>query len=234
LSPERLWKRLKRAGFGTRSGIAALIDSGVVLLDGTPASPLARLSEGSVVTVNGRPVAAPGRLQTWLLNKPVGVDCRIAPDRPHSIAHLLATLPPGLFPVGRLDKDSCGLLLLTNDGKLCQRLMHPDFWHEKEYVVTVDKDFTERQIELLRSGTSYEVGPHRYQPRPCVATQSAPRELRITLTQGMHRQIRYMCRAAGLRVVGLQRIRLNQLLLGDLDPGAVRELGRDDLKRLVG
>lgn len=234
VQPERLWQRLKHAGYGTRSRIGELIASGAVLLDGKPASLAARLAEGSVVTVHGKPLPAPARLQHWMLNKPVGIDCCIQPDRAHSIAHVLATLPAGLSPVGRLDKDSCGLLLLTNDGKLCQRLMHPDHWHEKEYSVTVDTDPTPLQLEQLRSGTSYQVGPHRYQPRPCVVEQPAPRELRITLTEGMHRQIRYMCRAAGLRVLELRRIRLNRLTLGDLPPGAVRELGPDEVKLLEG
>lgn len=209
-----------------------MIGSGAVLVDGAPASPLARLSERAVVTVHGSllPPAAP--VQTWMLNKPLGIDCRIEPDQPHSIARLLAALPPGLFPAGRLDKDSSGLLLLTNDGSLCQRLLHPDGWHEKEYTITVDRDANAQQLEQLRAGTRYQVGPHWYRPRPCVATQIGPRELRITLTEGMHRQIRYMCRAAGLRVVELRRIRVNRLWLGHLEPGMVRELGPDDLDRL--
>lgn len=224
-APEARW-------IGDRCRIAELVDSGAVLLDGKRTSLVARLSQDSIVTVHGKPVPAPARLQYWLLNKPVGIDCCIQPDQPRSIAHLLAALPAGLFPVGRLDKDSCGLLLLTNDGRLCQRLMHPDHWHEKEYAVTVDKDLTAQQLEQLRSGASYQVGPHRYQPRPCFVMQTAPRELRITLTEGMHRQIRYMCRAAALRVLQLRRIRLNQLLLGDLAPGAVRELGPQEVELL--
>lgn len=232
VQPERLWQRLKHAGIGTRRRIAELIESGAVLVDGERASPIARLSPDSVVTVHGRPLPAPARLQYWVLNKPVGIDCCIQPDRPDSIAHLLAHLPAGLSPAGRLDKDSSGLLLLTNDGKLCQRLMHPAFWHEKEYAVTVDQEPAAGQLAQLRAGTSYQVGPHCYQPRPCAVVQTGPRRLQITLTEGKYRQIRYMCRAAGLRVLELRRIRVNQLLLGDLACGAVRELGPDDLELL--
>ena len=124
------------------------------------------------------------------------------------------------------------MLLLTNDGQLCQRLMHPDHRHEKEYAVRVDRDFTAQQLEQLRSGASYRVGVRRYHPRPCRVTRTAPREFRITLTEGKNRQIRYMCRAAGLKVLQLRRIRLNQLLLGDLAHGAVRELGPEQVELL--
>lgn len=232
LSQERLWQRLKHAGLGTRRTIDALIRSGAVRVDGSPASPIAWVNEGSVITVNGEPIAAPTPPRYFLLNKPEGIDCCIEPHAPDSIARILQHLPPGLSPVGRLDKDSCGLLLLTHDGKLCHRLMHPDCCHEKEYVVTVDTDLTAEQLERLRSGAGYQVGPHRYQPRPCKVVQTSPRRFQITLTQGMHRQIRYMCRAAGLRVVRLERIRLNGLLLGDLAPGETRELAPAEVELL--
>ncbi len=222
--PERLWQRLKHAGVGTRAVIGELIRSGAVLVDGRPASALTIVNGDSAITLDGEPIAAPSPPRTFLLNKPEGIDCCIEPREPDSIARILQHLPPGLSPVGRLDKDSCGLLLLTHDGKLCHRLMHPDCGHEKEYAVTVDADPSAEQLERLRSGAGYQVGPHRYQPRPCEVVQTAPRRFRITLTQGMHRQIRYMCKAAGLRVVRLERIRLNRLLLGDLAPGEAREL----------
>jgi pseudouridine synthase len=232
VQPERLWQRLKGAGFGTRGELAALFRAGAVRVDGKLASALTRLTPDSTVTVDGEPVPPARRLQYWLLNKPVGIDCCIRPEQPHSIAHVLAALPVGLRPAGRLDRDSSGALLLTNDGKLCQRLMHPDFHHEKEYAVRVDKEVAAWQLEQLRAGASYQVGQRRCHPRPCVVTQTAPRELRITLTQGMHRQIRRMCRAAGLRVLELRRLRLNRLLLGELAPGAARELGPHELTLL--
>lgn len=163
----------------------------------------------------------------------MGIDCNNRPDDPASLYQLLNQLPQRLFAVGRLDKDSSGLLLLTNDGGLCQQLMHPRFFHEKAYQVQTDKPLTAEHIAKLASGVSWQLGTKQYHSRPCLVTQTADDVFDITLTQGLHRQIRYMCKAVGLRVLKLQRYRIHNLLLGDLAMGELRALNADELTTLL-
>ena len=127
-----------------------------------------------------------------------------------------------LFPVGRLDKDSCGLVVLTNDGELAQRLLHPDFYHEKTYQVTVDKPLMSEVLTRLATGVSWTVGPHSYKSRPCRVTPLSDFRFEIVLTQGLNRQIRYMCRTQGLKVLELKRIALASFQLADLAEGSFK------------
>ncbi|WP_333609401.1 pseudouridine synthase, partial [Arsukibacterium sp.] len=154
------------------------------------------------------------------------------PDDAASIHQLLKTLPQALFAVGRLDKDSSGLLLLTNDGDLCQRLLHPDYHHSKSYSVTTDKPLTEAAISQLRCGVSWQLGQNHFQSKPCQVTATGPQQFQIILTQGLHRQIRYMCKALGYRVTALSRIAIGRLPLGELAVGQYRPLTSDELNAL--
>jgi len=215
----RLAKYLADHGLCSRRAASRLIDEGRVLVNHRLANHIDHVDAEDVLEVDGQPFVAASEKHYVLYHKPVGIDCNLNPDKADSLYHLLQQFPMRLFPVGRLDKDSCGLVLLTNDGELAQRLLHPDFYHEKTYQVTVDKNLTEQALAQLTSGVSWTVGPHSYQSRPCQVTQLSTDSFQIVLTQGLNRQIRYMCRAVGLRVLHLKRTQLADFRLGDLAEG---------------
>jgi pseudouridine synthase len=215
----RLAKYLADHGLCSRRAASRLIDEGRVLVNQRPANHIDHVDEDDSIQVDGQPFRAVAEKHYLLYHKPVGIDCNLNPEKADSLYHLLQQFPMRLFPVGRLDKDSCGLVLLTNDGELTQRLLHPDFYHEKTYQVRVDIALTTQALAQLASGVSWTVGPHTYQSRPCQVTQLSSNRFEIVLTQGLNRQIRYMCRSVGLKVVQLKRIQLAQFSLADLAEG---------------
>ncbi|MDX5406768.1 MAG: rRNA pseudouridine synthase [Chromatiaceae bacterium] len=230
---QRLAKYIAMSGHCSRRAAERLITQGRVSVNGILAKHTDTVSNDDVVMIDQIVLTPASTLQYLAYHKPVGVDCNNRPGDPSSLYQLLRTLPQRLFAVGRLDKDSSGLLLLTNDGALCQRLMHPSFYHEKAYKVQTDKTLTAEHIEKLASGVSWQLGTTQYHSRPCLVTQTAANEFDITLTQGLHRQIRYMCKAVGLKVLKLQRYRIHNLLLGDLAAGELRDLRADELSTLL-
>lgn len=165
----------------------------------------------------------------FICHKPVGVDCNVRAERADSIWHLLQQLPAGTFPVGRLDKDSCGMLLLTNDGAFAARLLHPDASHQKIYQVKVDHRLTDQAMAQLKQGLLYQAGPKSIQAKPCQARLLNATTLEICLTEGKNRQIRYMLKTLGYRVLHLQRIAIGQLALPDLQAGQWRALTAAEL-----
>ena len=216
----RLAKYLADHGLCSRRAASRLIDEGRVLVNQRPANHIDHVDEDDSIQVDGQPFRAATEKHYLLYHKPVGIDCNLNPEKADSLYHLLQQFPVRLYPVGRLDKDSCGLVLLTNDGELTQRLLHPDFYHEKTYQVRVDIALTTQALAQLASGVSWTVGPHTYQSRPCQLTQLSSNRFEIVLTQGLNRQIRYMCRSVGLKVVQLKRIQLAQFKLGELPEGS--------------
>ncbi len=222
---QRLWQRLTEAGIPTGAQ-QALLDAGR-LQPALAAAPL-KLSHwvehDSILLLDGQPLPAVPPRRYWAYHKPVGIDCNVRPEDPNSIATLLGQLPPGVFAVGRLDKDSCGLLLLTNDGTFAQRLLHPSQQHQKTYQVDVDYTVTSAMLQQLRQGLRYQTGQVWVEARPCLATLSGPQRLELTLTEGKNRQIRYMCKQLGLKVTRLERTRIGQLHLPDLLIGQLLEL----------
>ncbi len=175
----------------------------------------------------GEPVAAPAAYTYLLFNKPVGIDCRLIKDDPSSLLHLLPQ-DKRLYPAGRLDKDSRGLLLLSNDGELTQQLMHPDFCHSKHYRVTLERAFTDAFIHALRAPMDYGYG----QVRASQVTPISANSFEIILTQGKKRQIRRMCRHLGYRVTDLCRTRIMELTLDKLAEGEFRELSHAQIAAL--
>ncbi len=165
--------------------------------------------------------------QYWILNKAVGTDSRLLPDDPNSLIHLLPT-SPRLYPVGRLDKDSRGLMLLTNDGELTQKLMHPDFGHSKHYHVQVDRDFDDSFLDSMAKGVSYR----DITTLPCKMSRLAIDKFEIVLTQGLNRQIRRMSQALGYKVIDLKRVSIQSLALGELAEGEMRQLSDSELSLL--
>ncbi len=218
---QRLWQRLTEAGIAPAAQ-QPLLDTGRLQPNTLKLSHWV-LAE-TALWLDGQPLPPVPPRRYWAYHKPVGIDCNVRPDDPQSIAALLQQLPPGVFAVGRLDKDSCGLLLLSNDGPFAQRLLHPTQQHHKTYQVEVDKTVTETMLQQLRLGMRYQAGVSWIEARPCLATLSAPNQLELTLTEGKNRQIRYMCKQLGLRVIRLQRTHIGQLYLPELSAGQLLEL----------
>lgn len=227
----RLNQALAQSGLCSRKAAARLISEQRVTVNGKQQPHHYQVKSGDVILLDGKPLPAPAPLQYWLYHKPVGIDCNLS-SKEDSLKNLLDSLPQRLFPLGRLDKDSCGLLLLSNDGALAQQLMHPSFAHQKTYQVTVHKPLEDLMLQRLAQGLSYQVGPHCYQTLPCKVQFIDSHRFQITLTQGLNRQIRYMCREVGLKVLHLQRTHINQLALEDLAEGQMRQLTKAELQLL--
>lgn len=232
----RLCKFLASAGIGSRRAASRLIEAGRVTLDGRIASHSDRVLPQSLVCVDGTAVSHATELHYFLFHKPVGMDCRLLDHDPSSLLHYLTgklPLGPAVHPAGRLDKDSRGLLLLTNDGELTQQLMHPDYHHEKGYLVTLDKPPQAADIAAIAAGLDYGDGltrPCRIEHPPTQSDDNT--QLRMWLTEGKKRQIRRLWRARGYRVVDLLRESIQSLILGSLPEGEIRALTEAELSAL--
>jgi 23S rRNA pseudouridine2605 synthase len=189
--------------------------------------PARDVGAGDDVRVNGSPVGTEAR-EVWVVNKPAGVvsTAREPGARPAVVE--LVDSDARLYPVGRLDADSTGLLLLTNDGELANRLTHPRYEVAKAYRARLARPPSDRDLERLRRGVELEDGP----TAPAGATRLAEREVEIVLREGRNRQVRRMAEAVGNEVVELRRVRFGPLELGDLPAGASRRLSDDEIARL--
>ena len=234
---ERLQNVLSRAGVASRRKAAEIISAGRVTVDGVVVKEAgARVDPSSVkIAVDGKPVAAPEAKRTVMLYKPVGVLSSTSdPFGGKTVADLVQT-KERLVPVGRLDKDSEGLLLMSNDGDLTLRLTHPRYEHEKTYVVRAAGHWSEEKLKVLRGAVEM---PDGYVIRPVpVKVLSGPvanvTTLEFRLREGRKRQIRYMCSAAHLTVVSLKRIAVGRLSLDPaLAPGEWRDLTSEELSLL--
>lgn len=227
---ERLQNLLAQRGIASRRGAAELIRTGRVTVEGTVVTePGARVDPAAALTLDGRPIrpqAEPHR--TFLYYKPVGEVCSTDGQGAPTALDRFRSLGLRLVCVGRLDKESEGLLLISNDGALIQRLTHPRFAHRKVYEVTVTPAPTPEQLRRLRAPMTLE----GYRIRPVQVDPLGADRLRFTLTEGRHRQIRLMCEQAHLRVRRLKRVALASLTLGPLRPGAYRPLTPAELARL--
>lgn len=226
---ERLQKVLARAGFGSRRACEELIAAGRVAVDGDRAE-LGRRVDVAVsrVEVDGVPLSLRADLVHYLLNKPAGVvtTAHDPQGRPTVVSLVPAT--PRVFPVGRLDVDTEGLLVLTNDGDLAQRLTHPSFGVEKEYVAEVEGVPGPGALRALRRGVELEDGP----TAPARVGVLAPGVLRIVVHEGRNRQVRRMCEAVGHPVRRLVRTRIGPLTDRTLRPGSHRPLRPAEVRAL--
>ena len=180
------------------------------------------------VAVDGKPLGAESRHFYIALNKPVGIECTTDRRVPHNIVDFVAH-SARLFPVGRLDKDSEGLILLTNDGDIVNRLLRTEHEHEKEYLVTVDRPLTNEFLRAMASGVKILDRT----TKPCTVERVAKNVFRIVLTQGLNRQIRRMCDVFGLTVRRLVRIRFVNIRLEGIAPGRWRNLTAEELRGLL-
>ena len=226
---ERLQKVLARVGIGSRRVCEDLIAEGRVLVDGETAVLGRRVDpETALIEVDGAPVGVRPDLVHYVLNKPAGVVTTA--DDPQGRPTVVGLVPnePRVFPVGRLDVDTEGLLLLTNDGELAHRLTHPSYGVEKEYVAEVEGLPTRAVLRRLREGVELDDGP----TAPARATLVDPSVVRLTIHEGRNRQVRRMCEAVGHSVVRLVRTRIGPLADRSLAPGAWRELTGDEVRSL--
>jgi len=239
----RLAKYLAQCGLSSRREACRLIEAGRITLNGK----IAKHTDPVLLDADGRcldrilldeePILGTEALAYWLLNKAVGTDCRLLEGDKSSLLHLLPPTPR-LYPVGRLDKDSRGLLLLTNDGELTHKLMHPSFAHSKTYHVLLDRPFTDEFIAQMASGVQYK----EVHTLPCQVCRLSEDKFEIVLTQGLNRQIRRMTSALGYKVIDLQRIALMTLRLAGeaedscteaaLAEGDMRPLTREEITTL--
>jgi len=225
---ERLQKVLARTGFGSRRACEELIADGRVLVNGEVAQLGARVRPDDEVAVDGAVISTKVDGVTYLLNKPAGVvtTANDTHDRPTVVS--LVPDEPRVFPVGRLDLDTEGLLLLTNDGALAHRLSHPSFGVEKEYLVHVRGRPSRSALRRLREGVELDDGL----TAPAKVSVMAPGLLRLTIHEGRNRQVRRMCEAVGHPVLRLARSRIGPIADSRLAPGEWRPLDRSELLAL--
>jgi len=226
---ERLQKVLARAGIGSRRVCEDLIDGGRVTVGGEVAELGRRVDPATdEVAVDGVPIGIAPGLVYYLLNKPTGVVTTA--DDTHGRPTVVDLVPaePRVHPVGRLDMDTEGLLLLTNDGTLTHRLTHPSFGVPKEYLAEVRGRPGRGAVRALREGVELDDGP----TAPAEASLLAPNMVRLTIHEGRNRQVRRMCDAVGHPVLRLVRTRIGPLRDPHLAPGEWRELGTDEVREL--
>lgn len=223
----RLNKYLSEAGVCSRREADRLIESGKVTVDGVTAQIGMRVTAGQIVKVGKKTVSKQDEMIVLAVNKPKGIVCTEDQRERDSIVRFL-NYPVRVTYAGRLDKDSRGLLLMTNNGDIINQMMRAANRHEKEYKVTVDKEITEQFIKKMSEG----VPILDTVTRPCTVKKIGKYTFSIILTQGLNRQIRRMCAAFGYEVKDLVRIRIMNIRLGSLKEGAYRKLTDEELEEL--
>ena len=226
----RLNKYLSVHGVCSRREADRLIESGLVTVNGEKAVTGQQVSEQDLVEVDGEAVQERSVELFYAVNKPRGVV--VTTDRSHGDPVLADLVPasPRVYAVGRLDKESEGLILMTNNGEAANRIQKARLYHEKEYEVTVDRPLTKGFLEQMAEGVYLEELDQT--TRPCRVKKTGLKRFSIILTQGLNRQIRRMCSALGYRVVSLRRVRVMNVLLGDLPAGRYRVLSRNEIREL--
>lgn len=227
--PVRLNKYLSEAGVCSRREADRLIESGKVTVDGVRAQTGMRVTPGQTVKVGRKVVSKQDEMIVLAVNKPRGIVCTEERRERNSIVRFL-NYPVRVTYVGRLDKDSRGLLLMTNNGDIINKMMRAANYHEKEYKVTVDQEITPEFIRQMSSG----VPILDTVTRPCRVEKIGKYTFSIVLTQGLNRQIRRMCEALGYQVKDLVRVRVMNIRLGSLREGEYRKVTDEELEELYG
>ena len=227
--PVRLNKYLSEAGVCSRREADGVIESGKVTVDGVRAQTGMRVTPGQTVKVGRKVVSKQDEMIVLAVNKPRGIVCTEERRERNSIVRFL-NYPVRVTYVGRLDKDSRGLLLMTNNGDIINKMMRAANYHEKEYKVTVDQEITPEFIRQMSSG----VPILDTVTRPCRVEKIGKYTFSIILTQGLNRQIRRMCEALGYQVKDLVRVRVMNIRLGSLREGEYRKVTDEELEELYG
>jgi 23S rRNA pseudouridine2604 synthase len=215
----RLNKYISETGVCSRREADKWIEAGRVTCNGQPAALGTQVAPGDEVRIDGELIGQKKKQIYLALNKPVGIICTTEPHIEDNIIDHVG-FPERIFPVGRLDRDSEGLILLTNDGDIVNEILRSENNHEKEYVVTVDRPVTDLSLQMMAAGVKI-MGEVTKRSK---VTRVDPQTFRIVLTQGLNRQIRRMCSALGYRAQRLQRVRIMNIQLGSLKAGQWRHL----------
>lgn len=224
----RLNKFVAETGICSRREADSWIEQGRVTVNGQTAALGTQVEAGDDVRVDGRPLGTSKKNVYIALNKPVGITCTTELHVAGNIVDFIGH-KERIFPIGRLDKDSEGLILLTNDGDIVNEILRAEHNHEKEYIVTVDRPLTPEFLKGMAGG----VRILDTVTRPCTVTQAGRNTFRIVLTQGLNRQIRRMCEVFGYNVRRLQRVRIINVHLGSLKVGQWRDLTVPELRGLL-
>lgn len=228
----RLAKYLAHAGVASRRASERLIADGRVTVDGVPVTDPATAITSQAVAVDGRAVTVGADREVWMVHKPDGVVSTAADTHGRPVVTALVPGTRRLYPVGRLDRSSTGLLLLTDDGDLANRLIHPRYGVPKTYVATVRGRPSQQALQRLREGVQLDDGPTAPAQVRETGRGRDTATLEIVLREGRKRQVRRMCDAVGHPVLALQRVAFGPLRLGDLAPGAARLLTGAEVERL--
>lgn len=224
----RLNKYIASSGLCSRREADTLIESGKVTINGETAVQGSKVMDGDIVLVNGRKVTPDDDMVYIAFNKPLGVTCTTDKRDPSNIIDYIG-FDERIFPVGRLDKNSSGLILLTNDGSIVNKLLRAENGHEKEYLVTVNRPYDKNFLRSMESGVPV-LGQLTL---PCKLKPAGDKSFKIILHQGLNRQIRRMCEYLGYKVTRLKRIRFMNIYLGDLETGKWRYLTSSEKKELL-
>lgn len=223
----RINKYISEAGKASRRGADKLITEGRVTVNGKKVTTGSQVNPGDDVRVDGNPIRVARNHVYLALNKPVGITSTTEKGVKGNIVDLV-NHPLRVFNIGRLDKDSEGLILLTNDGDIVNEILRSENRHEKEYIVSVDKPISPEFVKKMSEGVKI-LGTKTL---PCTVEPLSKFDFRIILTQGLNRQIRRMCEVLGYEVYRLQRIRIMNIQLGNLPPGQWRDLSKKEKTQL--
>lgn len=223
----RLNKYISETGFCSRREADKLIEQGRVKIDGVKARTGMKVSNGQSVSIDGKPLKVENELVYIALNKPVGITCTTESKIKGNIVDFI-NHEKRIFPIGRLDKDSQGLIFMTNDGDIVNKILRAGNNHEKEYIVTVNKPITDHFIKGMSNGVPI-LGTVT---KKCLVKKESKNSFRIILTQGLNRQIRRMCEYFGYEVKKLERIRIMNVSLGNLKMGSWRYLTKKELAEI--
>lgn len=229
MEPMRLNKYLSAAGVCSRREADRRIEAGEVLVDGVPADMGMRVTEENEILVGGKKVEKQDKTVILAVYKPKGIVCTTARHKGEENIVDMVDYPTRVYPVGRLDKASEGLILMTNYGEIADQILRGSNYHEKEYLVQINQPVTLEFLNAMRSG----VPVLDTVTRPCTVKKVSHDSFRIILTQGLNRQIRRMCETLGCRVVFLKRLRVMNIELGDLRPGEYREVTGGEREKLL-
>lgn len=222
MEPTRINKYLAEHNYATRKGADELIKDGKVFINGRLAVLGDKVIDGDVVEVNQK--GSLEKLVYYAYNKPINVTTNPEPETKDILQ--TTRFPTKVFPIGRLDKDSSGLIIMTNDGRVTDRLLSPKYVHEKEYVVRLDNAYNDAFLEAMGSGVRFD----GYVSRKCKVWRKDGDTFHIILTEGKKRQIRRMCEALHQNVRALTRVRIMNIQLGKLKQGEFREIKAQELK----
>jgi 23S rRNA pseudouridine2604 synthase len=224
----RLNKYISETGVCSRREADKWIEAGRISCNGQIAVLGTQVQAGDEVRVDGELIGAKKKQIYIALNKPVGITCTTEAHIEDNIIDLVS-YPERIFPIGRLDKESEGLILLTNNGDIVNEILRSENNHEKEYIVTVDRSITDLSLNMMASGVKIR----GELTKPCKVSRIDQQTFRMILTQGLNRQIRRMCSALGYKAQRLQRVRIMNIQLGSLSAGKWRHLSDSELAGLL-